>query len=549
MKNVKDVTNVTTSYAGKLPHKTLSVCWKCGRVLDAIVYEENGKVWIERKCPEHGKLKEVYWESAEYYDRARKYYDAGIRLENPNMSKIGVSGINCPYDCGLCSLHKSHTALINLVVTNRCDLSCWYCFFYAREGDPIYEPSLEQIRSMLKILREQRPVAANAVQITGGEPTLREDLVEIVKIAKGLGFDHVQVNTDGINLALNPELAIKLREAGTNTIYMSFDGISERANPKNHYEVPLALENLRKAKLGVVLVPTVIRGVNDHEIGGIVNFGLNHIDIVRGINFQPVSLVGRMPAKLREKQRITIPGVISLLEEQSNGAIAKEDFYPIPVITPVSHFVKAFTGKPQYTLSNHFACGAATYVYLDKEKKSVIPLPRFIDVDGFMEYLKEKTEELKKGKSKKIIAIKLLLKLRRFVIKEKQPKGFNITKLLFNALIKHNYSALGALHHKVLFIGMMHFMDKYNYDIERVQRCNIHYVLPNGKVVPFCTFNVFPEIYRDKIQRQHSISWTEWKKRNKGKKLEDEKYKRDIEKLKNTPAYKEAYRLVDYFGG
>ncbi|MGC9310153.1 MAG: hypothetical protein ACP5E4_00335 [Candidatus Aenigmatarchaeota archaeon] len=321
-------------------------------------------------------------------------------------------------------------------------------------------------------------------------------------------------------------------------MYLSFDGVSKKTNPKNHWEIPYIFENLRKTIIGTVLVPTVIKGENDHELGAIVNFALNNQDIIRGVNFQPVSLVGRMPRAKREEQRITIPEVIQKLEGQTNGAISEDDFYTIPSVVPLSRFVEALTGKPQYLLSPHFACGAASYVFTDGSR--IVPITRFVDVEGFMEYIDEKSDELEAGARKRIVSVKFLANLRRFVDDKKEPRGLNFVGLLRNILITHNRKALAQLSNKSLFIGMMHFMDLYNYDVERVQRCCIHYALPDKRIVPFCTFNVLPEIYRDKVQKKFSMSSKEWENQS-GKKLKDTIYQRDIKKLESGAAYKKTY--------
>ncbi len=498
--------------------ETKSICPECNKVLPATIFERNGKVWIEKKCQDHGRIEELYWGSYEMYQNASRYNIKGKGVINPIIQKDVV---NCPSDCGLCKEHLTHTTLANIVVTNRCDLACWYCFFYAKKAGYIYEPSLDQIREMAKNLRNQKPVPGNAVQLTGGEPCLRDDLIEIIKIIKEEDIDHVQVNTDGIRLATDPILARKIKEAGTNTIYLSFDGLTPNTNPKNHWEISTILDNCRNADLGIVFVPTIIKGVNDHEVGGIVKYASKNIDVVRGVNFQPVSLTGRLTKAERDKYRITIPDVVQRIEEQTDGEIAKNDFYPVPCTDPVSKFVEALTGRAHYELSVHFVCGAATYVFREEDK--LIPLTRFIDIDGFFKYLSEKADEINKGKNRYWVAIKALSKLNKFVDKEKQPKGLNLSKIIFNALWKHNYKALGVFHHKALFIGMMHFQDKYNYDIQRVVRCGIHYLVPDGRIIPFCAFNVIPEWYRDKIQREFGISIEEWEKRT-GRKIKDDRY-------------------------
>ncbi|MFQ6129236.1 MAG: tetraether lipid synthase Tes [Candidatus Hadarchaeaceae archaeon] len=519
--------------------KTGSVCPECLKILPATLFERDGKVWIRKTCKEHGEFEDLYSGSYEWYTRAARYAKDGRGIQNPQVTKDAPI---CPKDCGLCGLHLSHSALANIVLTNRCDLTCWYCFFYAGRVGYVYEPSLNEIGEMTKTLRSERPIPCNAVQLTGGEPCLREDLVDIVKLVKSLDIDHIQLNTNGIRLAQNPGLVEQVRAAGINTLYLSFDGVSEKTNPKNHWEVPQTIENCRKAGLGIVLVPTIINSVNDHEVGDILKFGLKNIDIIRGVNFQPVSLVGRMPQKERERYRITIPDVIKRIEEQTDGEIRAEDFFPVPTAMVISDFVESLTRRPMYDLSSHFACGAATYVFQDDGK--LVPLTRFIDVDGFLEYLSEKSQELKVGKSKLLVGAKLLYSMRKFIDKEKKPKGLDVDKILFNAFVKHDYDAIGKFHIKALFIGMMHFMDLYNYDIERVKRCCIHYAMTDRRIIPFCAFNVIPEWYRDKTQESQGVSFEEWEAK-RGRKLKSELYKRDVEKLKSSSAYKKFVGQVE----
>ena len=428
------------------------------------------------------------------------------------------------------------------------------CFFYAREGQPIYEPTLEQIRMMLRNAKKEIPIGATAVQFTGGEPTLREDLVEIIKIAKEEGYDHIQLNTDGIRLAFEPELVKKIREAGVNTLYLSYDGMTPQTNWKNHWEIPLIFENVRKAGgPGIVFVPTTIRNVNDHELGAIINFGLNHLDIVRGVNFQPISLVGRVPKRERQRFRITIPGAIKKIEEQTNGAIAKDDWYPVPIAGHIGKFFEAFTGS-KYYMTSHFGCGAATYVFLDENR--VIPISRFLDVEGFVEFLEEKAEELEKWKrlgrlGKLKVGAEIFLKFKSFYDEKYAPKSFDVLDIIKNAFAHGTYEALGEFHYKTLFLGMMHFMDEYNYDVERVERCVVHYAMPDGRIVPFCAFNVIPELYRDKVQAQFSYSWEEWKAVHPDWEYRKDKYvriKRFVEKMKNSELYRKTYiDIKQYF--
>ena len=504
--------------------QTQSVCPECLKILPTNIFERDGKVFMSKVCPTHGETEELDFGSYDMYKKFSTYWADGKGALSPN---VPIEKCACPTNCGLCSNHLSHTGLGNIIITNRCDLTCWYCFFYVKkglEGAYVYEPTMEQMTAMVRTLRAQRPVPGNSLQITGGEPTLRDDLPDIVRMIKHEGIDHVQLNTNGINIALKQELATTLRQAGVSNLYLSFDGATAKTNPKNHWEAPVTLDNCRKAHLGVVLVPTVIKSINDHELGDILRFAQGNIDIVRAISYQPVSLTGRMSKKEREKYRITIPDCIERIEEQTNGEVTRDDWFPVPSCSPVTSFVEAFTKKPQYELSIHFACGAGTYVFEDKDTQKLIPMTKFVDIKGMLEFLEEKTEELGSGANSYLIAAKFLSKINSFVNKEKQPKGLSLAKLLTSALLKHDYSSVGQFHLNSMFLGMMHFQDKYNQDEERLQRCDIHYVTPDLRIIPFCSFNVIPEWYRDRIQQKYGIPIEEWEKKS-GEKLEAKLYR------------------------
>ncbi|MEM2341296.1 MAG: radical SAM protein [Candidatus Bathyarchaeia archaeon] len=478
---------------------TKSICPECLRVLDAVVFEENNVVYIKKECPEHGFFQDVYWSDYEIYERAKKFDYVGNGLENPRTTTIN----GCPYDCGICPQHKSHTVLAIIDVTNRCNLRCPVCFATAGTTGYVYEPTLEEIKSMLINLRSNKPVPADALQLSGGEPTIRKDLPEIIRMAKELGFKHVEVNTNGLRMASDVNFCRYLEEAGVSTIYLQFDGVSPEVY-KFTRGVDLVdvkkrvIENCRKAGIdSVVLVCTLIRGVNDRQVGDIIRFAVENFDVVRCVNFQPVSLCGRIPAQERMSMRITIPDWMKLVEEQTNGQIKVTDFYPVPTVVPVSRAVGAIKNKHYVEFTAHPHCGMATYVFVENGR--IVPITEYANVDKFIESMRRVYEEAEKGHSTR--AKMYLVGALRHV------KFSMLRKYIWPVLKTGSYKALGDLHRKMLMISAMHFMDPYNFDLERVQRCVIHYATLDGRIIPFCTMN---SIHRPLIEKTLGIPVDEW---------------------------------------
>ena len=381
----------------------------------------------------------------------------------------------------------------------------------------VYEPSLEELKKLMLQARNERPIGSKAIQITGGEPTIREDLFEIIRMAREVGFTHIQLNTNGLKLADSVEYCRRLKEEKVNTVYMSFDGISKETNPwidKNKQ----AIENLREANLKLVLVPVLIGDKNLHESGKIVRFALENMDIIRGVNFQPVSFCGRITKikdEKREKQRVDYVKMMEIIEKEFDGKISRDDFYPVPFVFPISKLIELLKGETQVEFTAHPGCGGATYVFM--EDGEPIPVTRFIDVEGLLDFIK--TESEIKGPLKKLrIASSFLKNIDKFVDYDKAPKGFNLKKLLKEAALGGSYDSLRGFHYKSLFIGSMWFQDAFNLNIDRLQRCVIHYTTMEG-IVPFCAYNGLG--IGDKIREKHSITIKEWEKRT-GRKIKDD---------------------------
>jgi uncharacterized radical SAM superfamily Fe-S cluster-containing enzyme len=483
--------------------KTKSLCPECLKPLEAEVYEEQGKVMIKKECPEHGTFDNVYWSSSDIYNKAENCNYEGFGVSNPQTAQDK----NCPGDCGICPEHESHTILGLIDVTNRCNLRCPVCFANAAVSKMLYEPSYEEIRKMLQNLRANQPVPTPAIQYAGGEPTVRKDIVDLIKLAKEEGFSHTQIATNGLRLARKPELAKELKAAGLNTIYLQFDGVTPEPyleiRNKDLFQIKLdAIENCRKADLGIVLVPTLVKGINDHQIGDMIQFAVDNLDIIRGVNFQPVSFAGRTPADQVEEQRITIPDFQKFVDEQTNSKIEINDFYPASSVRPISEFVEAIEGEPQVTFTCHQHCGTATYVFV--EDGDIIPINRFVDVDKFFELLDKSADDIKDngltGKARTIA--RATLDLPKTIDRSSSPKSVDIKSILTSVFKDRSYSSLGDFHHKTLLISCMHFMDPWNFDEDRVKRCVIHYAIPDGRIIPFCTMN---SLYREEIEKEFAV--------------------------------------------
>ena len=323
---------------------------------------------------------------------------------------------------------------------------------------------------------------------------------------------HVQIATNGIRLAKREDLAGDLKAAGLNTVYLAFDGVTPEPYIYNRGKDLLpfkleAIENCRKAGLGVVLVPTLIKGVNDDQIGEIIKFAFDNNDIIYGVNFQPVSFSGRTPTDQVESQRITIPDFVKTIEEQTKGQVKTTDFYPPSAVEPIARFISALDGeeRPSVTLNCHQHCGVGTYVFREKTEGSgrdnLIPITNFIDVDDLFVKLDEYADKLIEGKfgARKKVLAGVTKNLPKLVHTSKTPKHLDIKKILFDVFAKRSYDALGDFSKDAMLISCMHFMDPFNFDEDRVKKCVIHYAIPDGRIIPFCTMN---SMYRESVEQK-----------------------------------------------
>lgn len=521
------MTVTATTYAVKkgLPKKTQSICPECGKIIEANIFAKDGKVYMEKTCPEHGHFSDVYWSDVDLYLKAEKFAYDGVGLHNAMDRTIGDDpddNVHIMIDGQRVDM-LSCTALANLDLTNRCNMNCPICFANANDAGYVYEPSFEQVHDMMVALRSEKPIKCTAIQFAGGEPTVYPKFVEAVKDAHDLGFAQVMVATNGIKFAKDYEFLKASKLAGLNSIYLQFDGLTDdvylRSRGRKMMHIKLGvLENCRKLREegikppSIVLVPVVGMGMNDDIVGDIVRFGFENADVVRGINFQPISFSGRVTNEELETGRFTLPDLVDRVCEQT-GYTTKDDWYPVPVVAPISKFASIILGENKVTFTTHPHCGIATYLFQD-DKGNVTPFPRFVDIARFSAGLNEIADKAENSRFKKMYVAKLVKLLNSCVDESKMPEG--LTKMKFVTMIKDVMSdkskdTLAQFSWKMMLIAGMHFQDNYNYDVERVRRCGIHYVTPDLRVIPFCAYNTGPE-YRVEIEKKFSVPLDEWRK-------------------------------------
>jgi uncharacterized radical SAM superfamily Fe-S cluster-containing enzyme len=405
----------------------------------------------------------------------------------------------------------STTCLGQVDLSNRCNLTCPVCFASANQAGYLSEPSFEMVIERLRALREQKPVPASAVQFTGGEPTLHPEFFRILAAAREMGFAHVQCASNGLTLA-EPGFAEKAAAAGLQLVYLQFDGLDDSVSRKLR-GAPLlatkraAIEACRSAGIRICLVPTIVKGVNDDQIGPIFRFALDNADICNGIAYQPVSFSGRISRRELEAKRYTL-GDLAAAVAAETGADVHEDFFPASLATPLSRFIQVFTGRPTIRLSCHTDCGIASYFFVTPAGEA-IPIPRVFDLFRLFGGLDDLAAEIEaRGADARPTRWDLaragwlfLLSYRwRNLRRGITPLGF--ARALRSMTDKSYARANAGKVYRTLMAGGMHFMDRYNYDTERVRRCVIQYSTPDG-IYPFCTINCGPS-YRPFIEAMHA---------------------------------------------
>lgn len=455
---------------------TRSLCSSCLQVIDAKIVEQNKQIILLKRCPEHGSEKVLLHSDAEWYYFAQKFNTPG-EIPKKYTSKIEKG---CPFDCGICPDHEQHTCLGLIDITDACDISCPTCFADSGEGSFL---SMKQIKVALDGFIEQEGVGA-VVQLSGGEPTKHPDLVEIVREMVKRRTEVVMINTNGLRISQDEDLVKRLKDVSEYKleIYLQFDGFNDKVyqnlrGGKHFAHKMRAIEVLTKHEIPINLACTVKRGVNEDQIGEIVEFGVKTKGI-RGVNFQPMIYAGRYnDSDVDLLNRVTNTEVMALIEKQTKGMFRKTDFLPLPC--------------------SHPSQIALTYAYI--KGKKVKPIPRFIDLKPYLERFSN-----------------TIFIDPRPIYKEavrglwSAGSSFNSAKTLYDfscvcglPIKKDFYSEKGRAKiadENAFRIILIQFQDKYNWDMKVAKKCCIGFAQPDGKVIPFDTYNV---LYRQKYEAKN----------------------------------------------
>jgi uncharacterized radical SAM superfamily Fe-S cluster-containing enzyme len=438
--------------------KTESLCPVCLSRIPAQRVVEGRDVYLEKDCPEHGNFKALIWRNAELYRNWSQHSQQAVGTEK----KLTNVTRGCPYDCGLCPSHEADTCTTVMEVTHDCNLNCPICFASGNEGLH-FEPDIDAIQGMYQTIIDAG--GPYPVQISGGEPTLRDDLPAIVALGKKLGFYHIQINTNGIRIAQDKEYLVRLKESGADLIYLQFDGVSDDVyrtiRGRNLFDLKVrAISNCAEAKIGVVLVPTIMPNVNLHQLGEIIQFAKKRIPTVKGVHFQPVSYFGRYPGSPKDTDRITLPDIMDGLVVQTKGELKKTDFVPRRREDSHCSFSSFFVLMEDGTLQARTNIAQESVSGFGYRKD-----PPAVTARGFINrrwrLANEEAEQTGKGCS--------------------QCCGQNQDAWLRFRKREGTY---------YLTITGMPFQDVWTLDLERLKRCCVHVVTNNKRLIPLCAFYV-----------------------------------------------------------
>jgi 7,8-dihydro-6-hydroxymethylpterin dimethyltransferase len=530
------------------PRTTDSLCPKCvpqirQRIIDgevpvdvlrnekvgeikAQIIERDGKILMVKDCPIHGHFEDVMSIDPEMFRHLEEAFP-GRDIRAHNDEKL--------HDHGSSTIQHGRGAVLTIDLTNRCNMMCDPCFMDANQVGFVHELSWEEIKTMLDNAISIKPRRQLSVQFSGGEPTLSPYFIDAIKYSRKVGYNSVQAATNGIEFAKSKEFCRKTAEAGLRYAYLQFDGIGNAANEHrkvgNLFDVKLrAIENLVEAGVDVVPVTTIVNGINNEQVGRIIEFALDNPRIISLCSFQPVSFTGRdedITDERRNAQRYTLSHLAHDVKNQIGISEPVRDWFPISFMGTFSDWADLVHGPGadwgQMSCGCHPNCGVGMAIMVDKHTKEASTLTAFLNVDQLAKDVR-KINDAARGKFLSVLG--MALAVARNFDPFKATTHFHLWSLLMKfdkgfGASGRDYGKVGADRTledverrrndrwNVLFIAGMWFQDLFNYDFRRTEMCIIPYATQEGEI-SFCAYNTGMG-WRQIVEKMHmTATLTKW---------------------------------------
>lgn len=460
--------------------------------IKATIHEKEGRVVMTKTCPTHGPVEDLIAIDPQFLSRIEGLFGGrDVKMTPDAIHAHGSSTIK--YGRG---------AVLTVDLTNRCNMMCDPCFMDANQVGYVHELSWDEITKILDDAANVKPRRQMSIQFSGGEPTLSPHFLDAIRYARKTGYFAVQCATNGLRFAEEPGFAEKCREAGLRMAYLQFDGVTNESNSHrkiaNLYDVKLrAIEEMSRAGIDVILVVTIVNGLNNDQVGPIVEFAVENADKITVVSFQPVSFTGRdedVSDADRHKQRYTLSHLAHDVAAQTGVTDPHRDWFPLSALSPFGNVVDLLDGPDkdwgQLNCGCHPNCGIGTVLFVNKRTKQMIPLLDFLDMEGV---LRDFAAIFEAGRGRRYTLAQVAASVLRHYKPEKAPAGFDMRTLL-----KQFMSQTGAAHAgesdakqyewRVLFVAGMWFQDLFNYDFRRTEMCIIPYGTQLGEI-SFCAYN------------------------------------------------------------
>ena len=498
--------------------------------IKAMILERDGKILMVKDCPLHGHFEDVMAIDTAFFKHLERVFP-GRDIRAHNDEKL--------HNHGSSTIKHGRGSVLTVDLTNRCNMMCDPCFMDANQVGFVHELTWDDIKMVLDNAISIKPKRQMSVQFSGGEPTLSPHFLDAVRYARAVGYSSVQVATNGIEFAKSPEFAKTAAEAGLRYAYLQFDGIGNAANAHrrvgNLFDVKLrAIENLHSAGVDIVPVITIVNGLNNEQVGRVIEFALDNPKKISFLSFQPVSFTGRdeeITDERRHAQRYTLSHLAHDVKNQTGLGEPTRDWFPISFMGTFTDWADIVHGADapwgQLTCGCHPNCGVGMAVMIDKETKEAVPVSAFLKGEQLARDVAQVNDA---GRGPFLSVVGMALALMRNYDPFKSPTHFKVTDLMkkfdktFGATKKGQTGGYGnvegdrtaddiakrrADRWNFLFIAGMWFQDLFNYDFRRTEMCIIPYATQQGEI-SFCAYNTGIG-WRIIIEKMHmTATLTKW---------------------------------------